>query len=285
MECKKTLHLVNQLLRLIRFGLVGCGLVCLPLALSAATANVSIVNFAFSPSSVNINVSDSVKWTWAGSPHSTTSDTGLWESGVQGTGATFTHTFNSAGSFPFHCSVHPFMTGTITVQSVAVPPTVTIFNPTNGSVFSAPATLALTATASDSDGSVTNVQFFQGTASLGNAANSPYLVNVRNLAAGSYTLSAVAADNAGTKVTNSVMLRVVSPGPITLSDAQRPSPASFQFSYSATVGLSYVVQRSVDLSHWTVLSTNTAKRASEVFLDQDASENAGSYRVGLLPNP
>src|SRR5213075_1587816 len=142
MKCKKTLRLANQLLHLIRYGLFGWGLVCLPVALSAATANVSIVNFAFSPSSVNINVSDSVKWTWAGSPHSTTSDTGLWESGVQGTGATFTHTFISAGSFPFHCSVHSFMTGTITVQSVAVPPTVTIFNPTNGSGFAAPATLA-----------------------------------------------------------------------------------------------------------------------------------------------
>ena len=47
MECKKSLHLVNQLLRLIRYGLVGWVLVCLPLALSAATANVSIVNFAF----------------------------------------------------------------------------------------------------------------------------------------------------------------------------------------------------------------------------------------------
>ena len=44
---QKTVHLVNQLLRLIRYGLVGWVLVCLPLALSAATANVSIVNFAF----------------------------------------------------------------------------------------------------------------------------------------------------------------------------------------------------------------------------------------------
>ena len=73
------------------------------------------------------------------------------------------------------------MTGTITVQSADVPPTVIISNPTNGSVFAAPATLNLTATASDSDGSVTNVQFFQGTTSLGSVANSPYSVTVRDL--------------------------------------------------------------------------------------------------------
>src|SRR6266446_5541428 len=106
-------------------------------------------------------------------------------------------------------------------------PTVVISNPTNGSVLAAPATLALTATASDSDGSVTNVQFFQGTTSLGNLANSPYSVTVRDLAAGNYALSAVAADNAGAKVTNSVMVRVVNPAPTTLSAAQLLSPTSF----------------------------------------------------------
>src|SRR6266567_1338763 len=246
MKSVKILNHGHRPLQLAIYGL-GAWAFCCPLLALATVANISIVNFAFTPSSVSIGVNDSVKWTWAGSPHSTTSDTGLWESGVQGTGATFTHVFTSAGSFPFHCSVHPFMTGTIAVQSADVPPTVIISNPTNGSVLAAPATL--------------------------------------DLAAGNYTFSAVAADNAGTKVTNSVMMRVVSPEPTTLTAAQRLSPSSFQFSYSATVGLSYVVQRSVDLSHWTVLSTNSAKSASEVFLDQNASGNAGSYRVGLLPNP
>jgi len=177
------------------------------------------------------------------------------------------------------------MTGAISVHSANVPPTVGITNPTNASVFAAPATFTLAATASDSDGSVTNVQFFQGTTSLGNVANSPYSVTVCDLAAGNYTFAAVAADNAGSKFTNSVMTRVVNPAPTSLSAAQRLSPTSFQFNYSATVGLSYVVQRSVDLSHWTGLNTNTAKSASEVFLDQNASGNPGFYRVGLLPNP
>jgi len=95
----------------------------------------------------------------------------------------------------------------------------------------------------------------------------------------------VAADNAGSKITNSVMMRVINPAPTTLSAAQRLSRTSFQFNYSATVGLSYVVQRSVDLSQWIALSTNTAKSASEFFLDQNASGNHGYYRVGLLPNP
>ena len=285
MEFKITLRLANQLLRLIRYGLVGCGLVCLPLALSAATANVSIVNFAFSPSSVNINVSDSVKWTWAGSPHSTTSNTGLWESGVQGTGATFTHTFIFAGSFPFHCSVHPFMTGTITVQSVDVPPTVTIFNPTNGSVFAAPATLALTATASEADGSVTNVEFFQGGTSLAKIMKAPYSVSVNNLAGGDYALSAVATDNSGVRATNSITIHVVTPVAVALSSPNRVSATLFQFRYTANPGLSYLVQRSANLQDWTPISTNTATGNPTSFSDNAAMGTVNFYRVQLLPNP
>ncbi|MGA2863082.1 MAG: Ig-like domain-containing protein [Verrucomicrobiota bacterium] len=60
----------------------------------------------------------------------------------------------------------------------------------------------LAATASDTDGSVTNVEFFQGAASLGSVTISSYSVPVSNLATGSYTSSAVASDNGGLKATN-----------------------------------------------------------------------------------
>src|SRR5262249_20394710 len=64
-----------------------------------------------SPSSVTINPGDHVRWTWATSGHSTTSGlpgmpNGIWDSGVRNFGATFTHTFNSVGTFPYHCSQH-----------------------------------------------------------------------------------------------------------------------------------------------------------------------------------
>jgi plastocyanin len=285
MKNLKNISLRKRLVRLTLYGLASCASGSLPLALSATTANVSIVNFAFSPTSVNINVNDSVKWTWAGSPHSTTSDTGLWESGVLGTGATFTHTFTSAGSFPFHCSVHPFMTGTISVQSANVPPTIGISNPTNGSVFAAPATLTLAATASDTDGSVTNVQFFQGAASLTNVATSPYSVSVRNLSTGDYALSAVATDNSASKATNSITIHVVTPVAIVLGSANRVSSSIFHFDYSANPGLRYVVQRSENLENWTPIGTNTATSNRTPFSDNAATGSPNFYRVQLVPNP
>lgn len=177
------------------------------------------------------------------------------------------------------------MMAAITVQAPNVPPSIAITDPPNGSVLASPATFSIDAKASDTDGSVTNVLFLQGTTSLGNAQHSPYLVTVHNLAAGVYTFSAVASDNGGLKATNAVSIHVVAPTPMTLIGMQRSSPASFQFVYSAVAGLSYIVQRSGDLAHWTALATNVAKNDSEIFVDQNATGNPGFYRVGRLLSP
>jgi hypothetical protein len=174
------------------FGVVGWTLGCLPL--TAATVTVGIYNYYFSPSTVTINVNDSVEWIWYSDYHNSTSTTGLWGTGLYNTGYTYTYMFSSAGSFPYSCTYHTF-TGTVMVQAVNVPPTVIITNPPNGRVLSAPASLTLGATATDADGSVTNVQFFQGSTSLGNVASAPYSKAVTGLAAGSYTFSAVASDH------------------------------------------------------------------------------------------
>jgi len=283
----KNIKIFSLRKRLFHCAVCGLGVAVLSWSQPAfgVDASIDIINYAFTPNNVSIGVGDTVTWNWVGSPHTTTSDTGLWDSGVFGTGHTFTQKFTSAGSFPFHCVVHPFMTGTVVVQSTIVPPTVAFATPTNGSVFAAPASFPLTANALDTGGSITNVQFFQGSTLLGNATSSPYSVPVHNLAAGTYTFSAVAIDNVGSRGTNEVTLSVVVPAAIRLSAAQRLSATQFQFSYSTTIGLSYVVQRSLDLTHWAALNTNTATAGLVVFTDRNASGNLWFYRVGLSPNP
>src|SRR6266568_3565116 len=120
-----------------------------PAALGATTFNVSIGDNFFNPSSVTISVNDIVKWTWNGAnSHSSTSDTGIWNSGIGGNGMTFSRTFASAGSFPYHCNVHSGQLGSVTVQAaVNTPPSVSITNPANGAVFSAPGAFPIQATA------------------------------------------------------------------------------------------------------------------------------------------
>src|ERR1039458_9543044 len=107
---------------------------------SAATANVLVGSggLVFTPATTNIAVNDRVIWTWAGNNHSTTSDTnGLWDSLVNNSPHSFTNTFTSAGTFPYHCTIHVSfgMKGTIIVASPNVPPTVSITNPVSGTVF------------------------------------------------------------------------------------------------------------------------------------------------------
>jgi hypothetical protein len=165
------------------------------------------------------------------------------------------------------------------------PPSVIITNPPNNAILAAPASLTLRATASDSDGTVANVQFFQGAGSLGNVASSPYLAAVNNLPAGDYTFSAVATDNNGSTATNNITVHVVTPAATALSGTQRLSGTNFQFSYVATIGLAYVVQRSSDLKAWTSLKTNTAAANPVLFQDTTATGTPRFYRVGRLPNP
>jgi glucose/arabinose dehydrogenase len=89
----------------------------------------------------------------------------------------------------------------VTVNVGNVPPSVTITNPVDGAVLSSSAAVTIRASASDSDGSVTNVQFFDGLVSLGNDATSPYTANA-TLAVGAHTLTAVAFDNLGLTTTS-----------------------------------------------------------------------------------
>jgi len=77
-----------------------------------------------------------------------------------------------------------------------IPPSITITNPVDGAVLSSSAAVTIRASASDSDGTVTNVQFLDGGVSLGNDRTSPFSINA-TLSIGEHTLTAVASDNLG----------------------------------------------------------------------------------------
>jgi plastocyanin len=79
------------------------------------TNQVSVQNDVFSPPNIQVAVGTTVTWTWnsGGNLHNVTfADT---SSGNLGSG-TFTRTFNTAGTFAFHCTLHPGMTGSVLVQ-------------------------------------------------------------------------------------------------------------------------------------------------------------------------
>ncbi len=86
-----------------------------------------------------------------------------------------------------------------------VAPTVSLTSPTNNSTFTAPATVSLAATASDSDGTVAKVDFYQGATKLGTATTAPYTFSWTNVAGGTYALTAKATDDRGAATTSAVI--------------------------------------------------------------------------------
>ncbi|QUQ66984.1 Amicyanin [Kutzneria sp. CA-103260] len=83
-----------------------------------ATNTVSIKNFAFDPAVITVKVGTTVTWTNADQdPHTVTSDgkSGPLNSKPFNQGDTFQYTFTQAGTFSYLCTIHPFMTATVTV--------------------------------------------------------------------------------------------------------------------------------------------------------------------------
>jgi RHS repeat-associated protein len=102
---------------------------------------------------------------------------------------------------------------TITVTGAAnQPPAVSFASPADGASFTAPATIPLSVNASDPDGTVASVTFFQGASVIGTVSVAPFTFNWMNVAAGSYAVTAVATDNAGAATTSTAINITVTSG-------------------------------------------------------------------------
>jgi RHS repeat-associated protein len=100
----------------------------------------------------------------------------------------------------------------LALRRLNAPPTVSLTSPANGATFAAPASITLTATAADADGSIAKVEFFQGASLINTDTVSPYTFNWTGVPAGGYTLTAKATDNLGAVTTSSpVSLTVTAP--------------------------------------------------------------------------
>jgi plastocyanin len=76
---------------------------------------VDIKDFAFVAADVHVAVGGTVTWTNSDSQQHTATGAGTFDTGAIKPGESRTVTFDEAGSFPYACSFHPFMTGTVSV--------------------------------------------------------------------------------------------------------------------------------------------------------------------------
>jgi plastocyanin len=87
-------------------------------SLQKATATLKIHNFKFEPAKMTIAVGDTVQFVNSDEePHTVTAKDGTFNSKALDTNQTWNYTATKPGTFPYICSIHPFMKGTLTVTS------------------------------------------------------------------------------------------------------------------------------------------------------------------------
>ena len=78
---------------------------------------ITIRNFAFGPHVVTVKLGTTVRWANKDTEaHTVTSDTGAFSSPVLQPGAGYSFTFTKSGTYAYHCTIHPFMTGKVVVS-------------------------------------------------------------------------------------------------------------------------------------------------------------------------
>ncbi|WP_276373451.1 Ig-like domain-containing protein [Chryseolinea sp. H1M3-3] len=126
-----------------------------------------------------------------------------WNNAAAGTHALTAKATDNANSVTTSASV------SITVGTGNIPPAVAIITPANNSQFNSGASITITATASDSNGSVSKVEFFNGATKLGEDLTAPYSFTWRSAPLGTHALTAKATDNQNSVTTSSVVSVVV----------------------------------------------------------------------------
>src|SRR6185436_7920485 len=124
---------------------------------------------------------------------------------ITGLPITQSHAWATGGQKTITATAHGNCAGirSTTITVVAnTPPSVSLTAPASGSSFIAPATIALSATASDSDSGIARVEFYSGSTLIATDTTSPYSYTWSGVASGPYTLTARAIDNDGASTTS-----------------------------------------------------------------------------------
>ena len=109
----------------------------------------------------------------------------------------FTYNTPPAGERNSLANPHSYTVGTNCTGSTNTPPTVSITSPANNATFTQSSNITINANATDADGTIASVEFYQGSTLIGTDNTAPYSIDWLNVPAGNYTISAKATDNGG----------------------------------------------------------------------------------------
>lgn len=163
--------------------------------------------------------------------------------------------------------------GTLTITN-AIPsnalPAVILLSPTNGMIFFAGTTHTVSATPSDTDGTVAKVEFLADGTAVTESTNSPYNAIWTNLFAGTILFNARVTDNQN-GVATSPIVTVVSQPYLRNPQWQSASNAPFSMTFYGVTGATFDLQYSADLASWTNLTTFVITNGGTTVTDTNAS--------------
>jgi len=152
-------------------------------------------------------------------------------------------------------------------------PTVSLTS--NVSIALAPASITLSATAADSDGSIAKVEFYNGSTKLGEDVSAPYSYNWTNITAGSYSVTAIATDNSGNKTTSTAVTIKVNPVQAAYAGTPTPIPGTIQFENYDIGGNGYAY-----LDNATGNTGGATFRTDEDVDIETCTDAGGGYNIG-----
>jgi len=221
----------------------------------------------------NQRVSQGWNATWsqpAGSPNVTAAS--MSYNGALGTGASTQIGFNGTGS-GIGSTPTNFAINGVSCTGANSAPTVSLSQPATGGTYTAGASIPLAATAADSDGTVSRVEFYAGNTLIGTDTTSPYAGTWANVPAGNYVLVARAYDNTGA-FTNSA------PVDITVNPNTGPSVVATPTAVNVPEGSSATVQLRLSAQPTGNVTVTTARTTG----DTDLTVGTGATRTFTTAN-
>jgi plastocyanin len=112
--------MTKTILRLAALSLVALLLFAPTAGAQGNSTTVSIKNFAFNPPNATVAAGTTVTWVNNDqTAHTVTADDGTFDSGTLQPGQSFSFKFDKAGTYAYHCNIHPDMTATVTVSGAS----------------------------------------------------------------------------------------------------------------------------------------------------------------------
>lgn len=159
-------------------------------------------------------------------------------------------------------------------------PTVSLTAPSNNASFTTLQTINLTATASDADGSISKVDFYDGTTLLGSDNSSPYSYAWSGMSVGTHTLTAVATDNSGQTTTSATVTITVTAAQAAFKGTAWPIPGKIE-AEDYDLGGEGIAFHEANTTGNEGLATYRTDQQVDVETTQDAT---GAYNIGYIMN-